>query len=241
MNHRLGGLPDISIGIFVALMALPGVAVAGPPLICHPIKVGQAKSLPWSSDGWNLSGKENYDLSRLVEDTGALLTASTPVLVRMETLRRATLYAQKDPKVAKQLLATLQAHAADTEANNRPDALAWFDVGYLVECYKQANWAFNKPPSGAWEKLIKPNPATEIDGYSWVLKAIKLRGDDPEMEFAAALISLEGPQKGHDEQVRKAMAGASHDPLLAENLSSYFLGSERETVAAALSKTTSKN
>jgi hypothetical protein len=33
----------------------------------------------------------------------------------------------------------------------------------------------------------EPNPASGIDGYGWVKKAIGLRGpDDLEMEFAAA-------------------------------------------------------
>ena len=42
----------------------------------------------------------------------------------------------------------------------------------------------------------EPNPAAGIDGYSLVSKAIALRGKtDPQMELAAALITLRGPQK----------------------------------------------
>src|ERR1700690_2508946 len=123
MKRNLVRCSRFAAGIFAALMILPAVALAGPPLICHTINIGSAASLPWSSDTWNLSGKENYDLNRLAGDTLALLDANTPVLVRMETLRRATLYAQRDPKIAKELLLKLSARAT---VNDR-DALAAFD------------------------------------------------------------------------------------------------------------------
>jgi hypothetical protein len=55
----------------------------------------------------------------------------------METLRRATIYARQDPQVAKELITRLQARAANSDAADRPVALAWFDVGYLAEAYKQ--------------------------------------------------------------------------------------------------------
>jgi hypothetical protein len=67
-----------------------------------------------------------------------------------------------------------------------------------------------------------PNPASGLDGYAWVKKAISLHPGDAEMEFAAALITLKGPEGDHREHVKKAMAGASNDPLLAQNLASEF-------------------
>ena len=75
------------------------------------------------------------------------------------------------------------------------------------------------------------NPATGIDGYSWVQKAISLRGDDPQMEFAAALIKFTAPHVTNQEAVEKAMAGAKSDPLLAKNLSIRFNGSQTPTMA----------
>jgi hypothetical protein len=63
------------------------------------------------------------------------------------------------------------------------------------------------------------------------MKAINLRGNDPEMEFAAALITLGGPQKNHQEHVLKATAGAKTDALLAQNLASRFLGDGSQTMA----------
>ena len=152
----------------------------------------------------------DYDLKNLTRDTLAILDSSTPVLVRMETPRWATIYARQDPQVAKELLTRLQGRAANSDAAGHPDALAWFDVGYLTETYKQ------------WLGKGEPNPATGLDGYGLIEKAISLRGQDPEMEFAGALVTLEGPENDHQDHVRKAMAGAKNDPLLARNLASNF-------------------
>src|SRR5437879_1226999 len=163
-------------GLIAALLCLATVAQAGPPLICHAIEIGQAKSLPWISHNWNLSGGENYDTKNLVRDTLEILAPDTAVLVRMETLRRATLYARKDPVAAKELLARLHARATSAESSAHPDALAWFDVGYLGETYKQ--WI-----GQSWMRVSKDeqNPAAGVDGYALVKKAIGLRASDPQM------------------------------------------------------------
>jgi hypothetical protein len=55
-----------------------------------------------------------------------------------------------------------------------------------------------------------------------VKKAIGLRGSDPEMEFAAAVISFIGSPRDHIEHVERAVAGAKTDALLAQNLASHF-------------------
>jgi len=68
-----------------------------------------------TSTGWNLSGQEQYDVSRLVPDTLALLTPSAPVLLRMETLRRATLYGQQRTAVTKELLLRLERELGKSE------------------------------------------------------------------------------------------------------------------------------
>lgn len=202
-----------------ALLVIAAPALAGPPLICHAIDIGSEQSLPWTSTGWNLNGQEQYDLSHLVTDTLALLTPNTPVLLRMETLRRATLYGQQRTAIAKELLLRLEARTRE----NPKDALASFDFGYLVECYKQASWLGQHTD---WLKAsLDPaagNLAMKIDGYSWVLKAIALRGSDPQMEFAAALMTTEGTQAEHDRHLQNAMAGAKADTMLARNLSSRF-------------------
>jgi len=141
--------PRFAIVLVAAALCFANVGQAGPPLICHTIEIGQAKSLPWISHDWNLSGGENYDTKNLVRDTLEILAPDAPVLVRMETLRRATLYARKDPLAAKELLARLNARATSAESSGHSDALAWFDAGYLAETYKQ--WiGQNLPTATPW-------------------------------------------------------------------------------------------
>jgi len=87
----------------------------------------------------------------------------------METLRRATLYARKDPVAAINssrgfMLARLPG------IFRHPDALAWFDAGYLA---KPTNSGSPK-----WMRVSKDeqNPAAGVDGYALVKKALGLRG-----------------------------------------------------------------
>ncbi|HKW35059.1 MAG TPA: hypothetical protein VJN92_18755 [Candidatus Acidoferrum sp.] len=220
--------------IFKAILLFADSAMAGPPLICHAFEIGQAKSLPLASNGWNLSGSENYDTKNLVADTLEILKPDTPVLVRMETLRRATLYARKDPLAAKALLAKLHARATSAESAGHPDALAWFDTGYLVETYKQ--WIGQNLPHMTDGMRLDANPAASVDGYAMVKKAIALRGDDAEMEFAAALITLSGPREEHAQHAQKAIAGAKGDALLTQNLATHFIGPKDPTLSEMLAK-----
>jgi hypothetical protein len=213
-----------SAGILLLVCGLATIALAGPPLICHPLDIGSARSLPWNGTGWNLAGNENYDTKNLVKDTLAILDSGAPVIVRMETLRRATLYARKDPQAAKELLTKLYQRANAGEPTGHEGALAWFDAGYLAAAYQQMFYN-------------APNPAAGIDGYSMVSKALALGGkNDPEMQFAAALITLAGPQQAHQEHAEKALAGAKNDPMLARNLAKDFLGNHKETVSEALAR-----
>ena len=221
MNSRV--FSRLTISVAAILVGFTTHAAAGPPLICHPIEIGQAKSLPWVD--WNQKGSEGYDLKNLSRDTLAILDSNTLVLVRMETLRRATIYARQDPRVAKELLTRLQARAAGADATGHPDPLAWFDVGYLAETYKQ------------WIGQGRSNPGNGLDGYASIKRAIGLRGQDPEMEFAAALITLKGPESDHRDHARRAMAGAKSDPLLAQNLASQF---NRQTISELLTDASTK-
>jgi hypothetical protein len=207
----------LAISLVAVLFVFTNFAQAGPPLICHAIEIGQAKSLPWVD--WTDRGRTDYDLKNLTRDTLAILDSNTPVMVRMETLRRATIYARQDPQMAEELVTRLQARAANSDDARQSDALAWFDVGYLVEAYKQ------------WMRKGEPNPAAGLDGYALVKRALSLRGQDSEMEFAAALITLRGPDGAHRDHARKAMAGAKNDPLLAQNLGSNF---NHQTIAELL-------
>jgi len=208
----------------LVMFAIAAVVVAGPPLICHAFDIGSAKSLPWVSHDWNLSGGENYDTAKLADDTIAILDGSPKAtLVHMETLRRATLYARKDPQAAKQLLVRLTARAEAAENSKHTDALAIFDAGYLAESYKQ------------WLGEGGQNPANGMNGYALVKKALQAGGDDAEMEFAAALITLRGPEAEHREHAARAIAGAKTNELLARNLNSHFLG-QSQTMAEMITR-----
>ena len=76
--------PRLAISIAAILVGFTTYAQAGPPLICHPIEIGQAKSLAWID--WNQKGSGGYDLKNLTRETLAILDSKTSVLVRMETL-----------------------------------------------------------------------------------------------------------------------------------------------------------
>ena len=64
-----------------------------------------------------------------------------------------------------------------------------------------------------------------LNGYDVLVKALELRGPDPEMEFALALASSWPKQKQHQEHLARARAGAKPGSLLASNLASHFSGS----------------
>src|SRR5262249_48127418 len=116
--------------------------LAGPPLICHSIDIGTAKSLPWiQTSNWQ-GADPSYDLSRLADDTLALLTPATPITGRMETLRRPVLHNSKDARLADELTSRLLARALDSEAAGKQDPNAWFDAGYLVETLRQASFVY---------------------------------------------------------------------------------------------------
>jgi hypothetical protein len=176
------------------------------------------QSLPWV-DLNDRRGTGAYNLQNLAKDTLAILDSNPVVLVRMETMRRATLYARQDPQAAKELLTQLRIRATDAPSDAR-GALAWFDFGYLAESYKQ------------WIGKGESNPAANVDGYSWVKRAISQRGDDPEMEFAAALITITMPDRDHRGHVQKAQAGAKTDALLAQNVALYFRGESTSAILA---------
>jgi hypothetical protein len=211
-----------SFSLVAALLlaaTLQQTALAGPPLICHPIEIGNAKSLPWAGSQWR-DVKRDYDLNRLVPDTLALLSPDTSVLARMETLRRATVYAVwakadhevgiqlKDTKVADELMAKLMERVRESVRASKPSSMAMFDAGYLAACYKQAGYA-----GGA---------ANGLDGYHMSRKGSGLATGNPEIEFALAKMSQHPQQPGYQDHLRRAIEGAQEGTLLARNLIIHF-------------------
>lgn len=203
-----------------ATIAIAAAAEAGPPLICHPFDAGHAALLPWaaSGSGWN-SPDPSYDVATLTADTLRLLSPDAPILARMENMRRATIYAGRDERVAAELLAAVLARAQGDAGQGRA-ALAWFDAGYLVESYRQAShiykWDMLEGRAKAgWTLRHEPRG---VDGYALVGKAIRIAGGSPDMEFAASLMQAGAASDGHR---RRAVAGARAGSLLARNLASH--------------------
>jgi hypothetical protein len=206
MNHTRYSLLG---SVLVAGVVLATPAFAGPPLLCFPFDTGGAKTLPMGTGGWKVVDA-TYDVSRLADDTIALLTPATPIVARMETIRRATIYAATHPEVAADLLARLEARAALKTATA---AIAVFDFGYLVETYKQASFLFSQP--------VKRLAA--IDGYQLVLKAAALQSD-PAMQFAAAVITQDklARRAEYHDHLARAMAAAKSDAALSASVTKHF-------------------
>jgi hypothetical protein len=184
----------------LVVIGLARPALAGPPLLCHPFYTGAvpAALLPWGTDpGWN-SPDARYDLRNLVADTTRLLTPDAPVLVRMENLRRAAIYASRDARLMAGLLDALTSRS---EAAGGRDALAVFDAGYLIETYRQGTHLHRQTPGA--------------DGYAMVRRAIAMQGPSPDMEFAASL--MKGGTAASEHR-RRAEAGAAAGSPLARNL-----------------------
>lgn len=245
MHRKVLRSISLALTSILCLLVVQQAALAGPPLICHPFEIANARSLPWNgSEGWRSPDKK-YDITRLVDDTLALLAPDTPVIVRMETIRRATIYAiwpddykvggsAKNERVAAELLSRFKARVSDASAKHdeKTVALALFDYGCLVESYKQSAWG-----------SPKPSLASGIDGYAMIVKAIAVRGGDPEMEFGAALACMGKKREeggaayvGH---VQKAAAGAQEGTLLAQNLLTHF--KDMGKTLAALRASVEKN
>ena len=195
---------------FVALSAvvfLATPALAGPPLICHPFATESTSLIKWGQgQGWN-TPDHAYDLKKLVADTTSVLTPELPTLTRMENLRRATIYAMRDPLIAEQLLTALMRRALSTTN----DGHAWFDAGYLIEAYRQGQHLRADKKAAAWTAI---DESVRVDGYGFVKKAMAMKGATAEMEFAASLMTQGAVADAHRARAAKAGRGT----LVAQNL-----------------------
>jgi hypothetical protein len=194
-----------------------GSALAGPPLLCHPFDIGAAKSLPWSDGGTWWQGRSDYNVKNLVADTQALLTADTPVLARMETLRRAAIYASRDAETARQLLTTLNARARNAAGVAGADPLAFFDAGYLMETFRQLTQLEGEAQFRDGARALR-GALNGDDGYSLVKKSLVMKPDDPALAFAAALIARGTRPADYSQHATRARRGVAQDALLARNI-----------------------
>jgi hypothetical protein len=197
--------------VLLLCAAAPRVAYAGPPLLVHPFDIGSAPSLPWTAP----QGQRGYDRTRLIDDTEAILAANQSVLVHMETLRRAALYARPDRALLASLLSRLTKRAEAFERQGAKDPLAYLDAAYFTEALHQMDvlngMDFPAAPSVA-------DLTASIDGYPWIAKAIALRSHDPWLHFAAALIADERHRPLVRDHAQRARLGAANDRTLAANL-----------------------
>jgi hypothetical protein len=196
------------------LLAFAVPAFAGPPFVCHPFEIGSAKSLPSDPNNW-LSVRRDYDVHRLVADTEALLTPSTPTLVRMETLRRAALYASLDRSVAERLIATMMTRVERADRGGQSMAAALFDAGYLVEALSEIEQFGNHMTDLAGRDKTLAGLTRAFEGRALIQKSLALNPGDATVEFALTLLLPSAERDGH---LRNARVGARQDALLASNL-----------------------
>ncbi|HXY41292.1 MAG TPA: hypothetical protein VEQ10_16580 [Vicinamibacteria bacterium] len=206
----------VAFAVSLPLLA-PALAQAGPPLICWPMSIGNAPSLPWGG-GWHDTRPDYDGRGRLATDTLALLGSDTPVLVRMETLRRAAVYAASDDAAAGRLFQALRARLK-APGETRAQALSQFDLGYQAEAYRQALFTARYMGGGPQARGIE----VAEDGYELVHRALTALRPDPALEYAAALVSLDPPTRRPlaDKHYRIAAAQAAAGSDLARTLQAH--------------------
>jgi hypothetical protein len=197
----------------LAMLALAVPAVAGPPFTCHVFDIGSAKSLPWGAAGNWLGMRDDYDFHHVVADTEALLTPSTPTLVRMETLRRASLYASRDRALAEQLIAAMMSRVHNADPAGQ--AIALFDAGYVVEALSEIEQFGNHMKQLAGSERVLAGLTRSLDARPMIEKSAALRPGDASIEFALGLLSRSPESEAH---FSKARIAARQDALLASNL-----------------------
>jgi len=198
-----------------AALVVASSAYAGPPLLCHPYNIGSAQSLPWSGASSWFDGDPSYQVQNVIADTEALLTPATPVIVRMETLRRAAIYASTDATLAGRLLDRFVARAEAPKG--QPDALLWLDAAYLAGAYREMSMLTQDSRWAARAPGLKRALGTKKD-TDFIARSVAARPDDPGIRFAAAVIVSDSDRQAYLEHAAKARAGAPRDPLIAKNL-----------------------
>lgn len=204
-HPRLAALLVIAGSVWVATPA-----AGGPPLICFPYEIGDAKSLPWG--GGTHDKSSGYDRKAVVKDTLDLLKTEKDTLVRMETLRRATIYVKDDRALATELLAKFAFMALDAEAadNETWAATALFDAGFLAACYHQHGVDIG------W----KPGVEDRLQGWAWMSKGLEYDGSDPARQYAAALVLQEKNDGSYKPYLVRALQGTEQGSNLAKSIES---------------------
>jgi hypothetical protein len=215
MLRRLTRIPTIVAVLAAILIGTP--ALAGPLLVCHPYDIGDARSLPWNEKYVWSAARPDYDLEQLVADTEALLTPTTPIVVRLETLRRAAIYASHDRRIATQLLDRLNARVESSRQAGRTQTLALVDAAYLRATFHQI--ALMKYEAEFRERAANVQPLTGRDeALRMIEEAVRQHAEDPAIQFAAALITFGWNEPAYKQYAHDTQMAAARDPLVARNV-----------------------
>lgn len=218
---------SIAAPIIVSLIVTAHSALAGPPLLCHAIEIGDAKSLPWGDGPWR-NDKIDLKDADFVAQALTLLSPDAAVLTRMETIRRATIHAAEHPKAASDLMTAIRFRVSNAD---EPDAMALFDLGYLTAVYAQMNIVTDNNATGysggQRTKLAAPDV---LSAYTLLKKSSALAGHDAAIEFALALVTLSPAHPAHKTHLQNAVAGAFEGSLIAINIVGRF-GRQGQTLA----------
>jgi hypothetical protein len=194
-------------------------AMAGPPIVCNPIEIGKARTLPMGTGATECSS--GYTAAKAADETVAILKTESSPLVHMETLRRATVYVAKDEAQARQLFSRVLGLGLDAEAAKDEGrvALALFDAGFLAACFGEMGVDLG------W----KPGLAEGALGYGWIRAALERASGEEraEMEYGAALAAhpmdhtSAGVRAIYDAHLKRATEGAKEGSLLAANIKAH--------------------
>jgi hypothetical protein len=209
-------------GAAASLFAEPHKSSFGPPLICFQYDIGSARSLPWSEGNDSFGVDPKYSCEQLVPDTLAVLDSSKDVLVHMETIRRATIYASRqgekptktrDTGMSDRLVIAMLDRALKTIAREPQSSLAWLDAGYAI---------------GGAVHMGSQQGASFLEYFE---KARAAAPSDLGLAFAACAAYLDSPKNEiWERHFRETLAGAPEGSLLRKNALAYgenYLGKEK--------------
>jgi len=215
MIRRITHLPA-ALALLIAL-GFSTTAFAGPLLVCHGYDIGDARSLPWSEDYVWSSSKPAYDLTRLVGETDALLTPAAPIVVRMETLRRAALYASHDRAIAIQLRDRLLARVEASRQDGQASTVALVDAAYLLATFHQI--ALMAPDADFRARAANVSGLTNRENAQMLIEqAVRQQPENPAIEFAAALVTFGWNQPAYARFAHDTRMTAGRDALVAKNV-----------------------
>ena len=85
--------------------------VVGPPAVCHPFEIGQARSLPWKAGAFGYD--PDFPLDKLNQELATLLDHQEDTGVQVESIRRAVVYAVGFGRTEELSLETRKLHTVD--------------------------------------------------------------------------------------------------------------------------------